>query len=76
MKIEFITPKEVVTTKEVKSMFESITVRSIIDRPANKLVTVNILEGDSITLWEGADYDAIGQWTDADVLNRLNELYS
>ena len=76
MKIEFITPKEVVTTKEVKSMFESITVRSIIDRPSNKLVTVNILEGDSIILWEGADYDAIGQWTDADVLNRLNELYS
>jgi hypothetical protein len=76
MKIEFSTPKEVVTTKEVKSMFESITVMSIIDRPASKSVTVNILEGDAITLWEGTDYDAIGQWTDADVLNKLKRLYS
>jgi hypothetical protein len=29
-----------------------------------------------ITLWEGSAYDAIGQWTDTDVTNRLNELYN
>jgi len=28
-----------------------------------------------ITLWEGAAYDAIGQWTDADVIARLKQLY-
>ena len=75
MEITFNTPKEVVTTKEVKNTFASITVASVTDRPSRKLVTANTLEGFTITLWEGDAYDAIGQWTDADVVNRINELY-
>ena len=30
----------------------------------------------SATLWEGAAYDAAGQWTDADVQARLTALYA
>lgn len=29
-----------------------------------------------IVLWEGAAYDAIGQWTDTDVANRIKEIYN
>jgi hypothetical protein len=29
-----------------------------------------------VDLWEGADYDTIGQWTDTDVTNKLLSLYS
>ena len=29
-----------------------------------------------VVLWEGAAYDAVGQWTDANVEARLTELYS
>lgn len=76
MEITFDTPKEMVVTPEVKNSFTSITITSITDRPSRKLVTANALEGFSIILWKGAEYDAIGQWTDADVINRINELYT
>ena len=75
MEITFNTPKEVVTVKEVKNTFASITITSVIDRPSRKLVTASTIEGFTIVLWEGAAYDAIGQWTDTDVVNRINELY-
>ena len=29
-----------------------------------------------VVIWEGAAYDAAGQWTDSDVQARLIELYS
>ena len=75
MKIIFNTQKELVVTQEVKNTFTSVTVSSVTDRPGMKLVTVNLLEGFSIVLWENEAYDAIGQWTDTDVINRINELY-
>lgn len=76
MEIVFDTPKEIVTTPEVKREVSSLNIMLITDMPARKLVTANVTEGFSIILWQGAEYDAIGQWTDADVLNRLNELYA
>jgi len=75
MEITFETQKEMVVTPEVKNIFTSVTINSIIDRPSRKIVTANLLEGFSIVLWKGEEYDAIGQWTDADVINRINELY-
>jgi len=54
----------------------TIEILSITDDSVNKKVTAKAKQpiGD-IVLWEGAAYDAIGQWTDADVIARLNELY-
>jgi len=75
MEITFETQKEMVVTPEVKNTFTSVTVNSIIDRPNRKIVTANFLEGFSIVLWKGEEYDVIGQWTDTDVINRINELY-
>ena len=51
-----------------------IEVSSIIDDSVAKKVTAKTNLG-GIVLWEGAAYDAIGQWTDADVHNKLVELY-
>lgn len=75
MEIVFDTPKELVVTPEVKQSFTSITVTSIIDMPIRRLVVANTTEGFQITLWDGDDYISIGQWTDTDVLNRINEIY-
>lgn len=55
--------------------YEQIEVINMIDDPVNKIVTVFINQGDrSYVLWRGDNYDAIGQWTDADVATRLKEL--
>jgi hypothetical protein len=54
----------------------SIKISSILDNAKAKKVVANV-EGypGKIVLWEGAAYDAIGQWTDADVANRIKEIY-
>ena len=51
-----------------------IEVSNIIDDSVAKKVTAKTNLG-GIVLWQGAEYDAIGQWTDADVHNKLVELY-
>jgi hypothetical protein len=54
----------------------SVTIESIIDSSKDKTVTA-IVKGypGNIVLWEGAAYDAIGQWTDADVISKIKEIY-
>jgi hypothetical protein len=53
-----------------------IEITSIEDSAVAKTVTarINAAPG-TIVLWEGAAYDAIGQWTDTDVVNRIKEIY-
>jgi hypothetical protein len=51
-----------------------IEVRNITDDSVGKKVVATTSLG-KVVLWEGAAYDAIGQWTDTDVHNRLVELY-
>ena len=75
MKIQFETPKEVVIVKERKKTFSEINVRDIVDNPNLKTVTAFIDELGFIVLWKGAEYDAIGQWTDSDVINKLKLMY-
>ena len=50
----------------------SVIITSITDDATNKIVTAHTIgvTGD-IILWTGAAYDAIGQWTDADVRARI-----
>jgi hypothetical protein len=76
MEIQLSQPKDVVIVKERKKTIEKITVLEVIDNSSKKQVTANTQELASVMLWKGDDYDAIGQWTDTDVINKLNELYN
>jgi hypothetical protein len=76
MEIQFSTPKDVVVVKERKTTIEKITVLELIDLPSKKQVTAKTIELGILVLWKDAEYDAIGQWTDTDVINKLNELYN
>lgn len=56
---------------------DKVEIRYVQDDMANKKVTA-ITKGitGTIVLWEGEAYDAIGQWTDQDVDDRIIELFS
>jgi len=75
MTITFTTPKELVLVKEQKRTISKITINEVVDNSERKIVLAYTLELGVITLWEGDAYDAIGQWTDTDVINKINELY-
>jgi hypothetical protein len=77
MKITLETPKEQILVQEVKKSITTLTVQRMVDLPAKKEVKVFVKElNDPVVLWTGADYDAAGQWTDADVEAKLIELFS
>jgi len=74
MKIILDKEKEVVVVKELKKTITEITVNQVTDLPEQKRVEVYTNELGIVTLWEGEAYDAIGQWTDTDVINKLKSL--
>lgn len=76
MEIIITNPIELVIVKEVKQNVSKITIMSIIDIPTMKIVRADILELGSIDLWNKEEYDAIGQWTDQDVIARIKFLYN
>ena len=77
MEITLQTPQTIVIKPEETKTLEKLTVMSMVDLPNEKKVRVFIKElREPITLWEGDEYDAIGQWTDSDVQTKLTELYS
>lgn len=55
----------------------SLTITKIEDLPNERKVIAytDHPEARIILLWEEESYDAIGQWTDTDVDNRLKEIY-
>ena len=75
MKISLTTSKDIITVQEVKTKVSEITVLEMVDSPERKTVTLRTRELGSIVLWKGEDYDAIGQWTDADVEDKIRDLY-
>lgn len=76
MEIQLSQPKDVVVIKERKTTINKVTVLELLDTPNKKQVIAKTEELGAIVLWQGNDYDAIGQWTDADVINKINELYN
>jgi hypothetical protein len=77
MNINLNNPKKIVLQEEKSKTVSTLTVNRIVDLPKQKVVRCFIEElEDPIVLWKGDAYDAIGQWTDTDVTNRLNELYN
>ena len=77
MNITLNTPKKIVLQEEKSKTVTSLTVNRVVDLPKQKIVRCFIEElEEAIVLWEGAAYDAVGQWTDANVEARLIELYN
>jgi hypothetical protein len=75
--INLTNPKTVVLREAAVKTFNTITVSRMVDIPKQKIVRVFLEELETpIILWEGEDYDNIGQWTDGDVIEKLNELYN
>jgi hypothetical protein len=74
MKITFETPKEVVVVRELKQSINEVTIQEITDNPERKIVKAFTRELGQLVLWEGDAYDTIGQWTDSDVIARINVL--
>ena len=53
----------------------TIDITEIVDDSTKKTVTAYTKQFGKVVLWEGAAYDAIGQWTDNDVKAKLITLY-
>jgi hypothetical protein len=77
MNITLTNPKKVVLQEEKSKTISSLTINRVVDIPKQKMVRVFVEELDEpVVLWEGAAYEAAGQWTDADVIARLTALYN
>ena len=75
--ITLTTPQTVVLQPQKSKTITTLTVQRMVDLPQKKVVRAFVQELDEpIVLWEGAAYDAVGQWNDADVQARLLQLYS
>ena len=69
--------KEIVLVPEQKKSITTLTIERVVDNPTQKFVRVFFKEiNDPTTVWEGAGYDAAGQWTDSDLQARIEVLFS
>lgn len=73
--IQFNEPKVVKTVPQQNFTADKITITEMTDDPVNKKVTIRT-DGQPffLTLWEGAEYDLIGDWTNQDVIDRVNQI--
>lgn len=53
---------------------DEVVITTLLDDPGRKRVIAFCYNYRVTTLWEGAEYDSIGQWTDTDAINRLTEI--
>jgi hypothetical protein len=75
-KVVVLVPERTITTPAKTKRVAEFNILSIQDFPKDKRLIVITEELGRIVLWEGAQYDAIGQWTDEELTARLIELYS
>ena len=77
MEISLNTPRRIVLQEEKSKDITKLTVARVVDLPKQKVVRCFCEElEEAIVLWEGAAYDSIGQWSDADVQARIAEIYA
>jgi hypothetical protein len=76
MEITINPAKDIVVVAERKKTISKLTILEITDNPNEKKVVAITKEVGRLTLWANAEYDAIGQWTDTDVEEKIHELYS
>ena len=75
MEIKLAQPKTIIIQDEKSVNTDIFNIDHVVDYMDRVEVSISI-DGISknIVLWDGQEYINIGQWTDTDVLNRLNEL--
>ena len=71
--------KKVVLVAEQSIISKNVMINSITDDGTKVFANVTMLGTEThldntMTLWEGTDYENIGQWTDADVDQRIIDL--
>lgn len=76
MEVNLLKATDIVVVVERKVSVEKLTITELIDLPSQKMVVIKTEEVGQIVIWKDADYDAIGQWTDEDVANRIKEIYA
>jgi hypothetical protein len=77
MNITLTNPKKIVLQEEKSKTISSLTINRVVDFPKQKMVRVFVeVLDEPVVLWEGAAYEAAGQWTDSDVIARLTALYN
>jgi hypothetical protein len=73
--VTFNNPVSYVAVPQLLKTFTALTITQMVDNPIQKVVSITTKEIGRVVLWQGSDYDSIGQWTDADVANKLHQLY-
>ena len=76
MEITLKKPKEIVVLAERKKTITKVEIIEVIDNSISRIVSAKTNEFGTVILWKGADYDAIGQWTDTDVVNKIKSIYN
>lgn len=80
MEVKLDNPKTIIVKEEETITSDTITINEVTDNGTSVIALIifkgkdPILKTKSIILWDGDDYDAIGQWTDDDVQNRIKEI--
>jgi hypothetical protein len=76
MEVKLNSTVNTVVVPEERKELSSVTINRMVDLPEERIVRVFISElRNPINLWEGEEYDAIGDWTNADVIARVNEYF-
>jgi hypothetical protein len=73
--VSLYTPKVIKEIPAYQVIQSEIEIDYFLDSPADKIVEAYAKNIGKIVLWEDDAYDAIGDWTNADVAARLNEIY-
>lgn len=72
--IEFESPVTEMVIGGVPQQTKKISIAKIIDNPGTRTVAVMTLKNRLFVLWKGDAYDAIGNWTNEQVEERVREL--
>lgn len=77
LEINFDEEKFIRTIPAFNVNTKTISIVQLIDLPIEKKVTAHTYsQVGAIVLWEGDEYDAIGDWTNQDVIDRVKELFT
>ena len=68
--------KEYIVREAIKKTLSVITIEYVKDEAEFKRISAFTKEAGNVILWQGADYDLIGQWTDTDVINRIKTIFA
>jgi len=68
--VTFDSPVQIRPNKTI----DKLIVMKVMDDLSMKRAVALIHNYKALVLWEGSTYDAAGQWTDTDVINRVKEL--